>query len=324
MTANGRTNRERRDMPFPPAECIRTQIGGALMDAADLRVFEAVARQGGMSRAAAELNTVQSNVTARIRQLEDELGTALFQRHSRGVTLTAAGQRLLPYAARAQRLLADARRAAIDDGRPKGQLTIGSLETTAALRLSPVLSAYAAAWPEVDLVLMTGTTCELIDGVLGHQLEGAFVCGPVDHPELEEHISFREQLVVVTSPSVRTLDLLRAQARLKIVVLRAGCSYRQRLESVLAARGIVGVRLLEFGTLDSILACVGAGIGVTLLPKIVVESAAREGRVALHALPKAEAEVDTVFIRRRDAFVSSALAAFLATMRPAVEAQAAE
>ena len=62
------------------------------MDAADLRVFEAVARHGGMSRAAAELHTVQSNVTARIRQLEEELGTALFQRHSRGVTLTADQQ----------------------------------------------------------------------------------------------------------------------------------------------------------------------------------------------------------------------------------------
>jgi LysR family transcriptional regulator, cell division regulator len=292
------------------------------MDAADLRVFEAVARLGGMSRAAAELNTVQSNVTGRIRQLEDELGTPLFQRHSRGVTLTAAGRRLLPYAARARRLLADARRAVLDDGRPQGQLTVGSLETTAALRLSPLLSAYAAAWPEVDLVLTTGTSCELVDGVLGHQLEGALVCGPIDHPELDEQTVFREQLVMVTSPAVRTLDQLRAQERLKIVVLRAGCSYRQRLESVLATRGIVGVRLLEFGTLESILACVGAGIGVTLLPRIVVERAARDGRVILHDLATAEGEADTVFIRRRDAFVSSALAAFLEQMRPAEPALA--
>jgi LysR family transcriptional regulator, cell division regulator len=293
------------------------------MDAADLRVFEAVARLGGMSRAAAELNTVQSAVTARIRGLEEELGTALFERHSRGVTPTAAGRRLLPYAARVVSLLADARRAAIDDGRPQGQLNVGSLETTAALRLSPVLSAYAAAWPEVDLVLTTGTTCELVEAVLAHRLEGAFVCGPVDHPELAEQTVFREELVVVTSPALRALEQLRAQARLKIVVLRAGCSYRQRLESLLAARGIVGVRLLEFGTLDSILACVGAGIGVTLLPRIVVEAAARDGRVALHALPTADAEVDTVFISRRDAFVSSALAGFLASVRVAEPAHAA-
>jgi len=294
------------------------------MDAADLRVFEAVARLGGMSRAAVELNTVQSNVTARMRRLEDELGMALFQRHSRGVTLTAAGRRLLPYAKRMGSLLADARRAALEDGRPRGQLTIGSLETTAALRLSPVLSAYAAAYPEVDLVLTTGTTCELIDAVLEHRLEGAFVCGPVDHPDLHEQVAFREELVVVSATAVRDLDHLRAQERLKIVVLRAGCSYRQRLESLLAARGIVGVRMLEFGMLDSILACVGAGIGITLLPRLVVEPAARGGRVALHALPTPEALVDTLFVRRHDAFVSSALVAFLATMRPLEQDAAAE
>ena len=81
------------------------------MDRADLRIFEAVARLGGMSRAAAELNTVQSNVTARIRLLEEELGAPLFERHSRGVTLTAAGRRLLPYAASARQLFEEARRA---------------------------------------------------------------------------------------------------------------------------------------------------------------------------------------------------------------------
>ena len=86
------------------------------MDAADLRVFEAVARLEGMNRAAIELNTVQSNVTARIRLLEEEVGVPLFHRHSRGVVLTAAGRRLLPYAARAALLFAEARQAVEDLG----------------------------------------------------------------------------------------------------------------------------------------------------------------------------------------------------------------
>jgi LysR family transcriptional regulator, cell division regulator len=110
------------------------------MDAGDLKVFEAVARLGGMNRAAAELNTVQSNVTAHIKALEADLGCVLFERHARGVSLTAAGQRLLPYADRAARLLADARNAVRDDGVPRGLLTIGSLETTAALHLTPLLA----------------------------------------------------------------------------------------------------------------------------------------------------------------------------------------
>jgi len=118
------------------------------MDASDFRVFEAVARLGRMNRAAGELNTVQSNVTARIRSLEEEIGTALFQRTARGVILTPAGRRLLPYAGRIAQLLAEARRAVSDDGRPRGPLVVGSLETTAGLRLPAMLGAYAEAYPE--------------------------------------------------------------------------------------------------------------------------------------------------------------------------------
>jgi len=294
------------------------------MDAADLKVFEAVARLGGMNRAANELNTVQSNVTARVRLLEGELGTPLFHRHSRGVLLTAAGQRLLPYAERMAQLLADARRAATDDGTPRGKLVIGSLETTAAMRLSPLLSSYATAWPEVDLALRTGTTCELVEQVVSYRLEGAFVCGPVDHPELQAEVMFREELVLATARGVRTLDELIGKGDLKIVVLRAGCSYRQRLEDILARRGAVGIRLLEFGTIEAILGCVAAGLGVTLLPRALITGSRHADRIAVHALPVHEARVETLFIRHRESYASSALNAFLEHVRPPLMQVAAE
>ena len=293
------------------------------MDAGDLRIFEAVARLGGMNRAAAELNTVQSNVTARIRLLEEELGRPLFHRHSRGVSLTAAGGRLLPYAERVAAMLDDARRAVADDGEPNGPLAVGSLETTAGLRLPPILAAYTAAYPKVDLVLSTGTTGELVHEVLERRLEGAFVCCPVDHPELEQEVVFREALVLVTAPTVESLERLVDKGDLKIVVLRAGCSYRQRLEEILAKRGVIGLRRLEFGTLDGIVGCVAAGLGVTLLPRSVAAQACDQGRVALHPVAAGDAEVDTLFIRRRDALLSSALDAFLATARSGTDRAAA-
>lgn len=280
------------------------------MDAADLRVFEAVARLNGMGKAAAALNTVQSNVTARIRALEDEIGVALFERHSRGVTLTPAGRRLLPYAAEVADLIARARRAVLDDGTPRGPLVIGSLETTAGLRLPPILARFARRWPDVDLTLRTGTTAESLAGVLNRTLEGAFVAGPVEHPDLLQTVVFREELVLVSAPHLALSEVLQSRD-LKAMVLRAGCSYRARLEAVLAARGLPTVRLVEFGSLDAILGCVAAGIGVTLLPRAVVQAAATDTRVALHALPPSEAMVETLFVRRRDGLMTSALAAFL-------------
>ncbi len=187
------------------------------MDAGDLRVFEAVARRGGMKRAADELATVQSNVTARIHALEADLGVRLFDRHSRGATPTAAGRRLLPYAHRMAALLAEARRAAGDEGRPAGRLVVGSLETTAALRLSRPIAAYVEHHPDVDLVLRTGTTMELIQRVLDGTLEGAFVCGPVDHPNLAARVVFREELVLATPPSVAATGALSDVEGLRLV-----------------------------------------------------------------------------------------------------------
>jgi DNA-binding transcriptional LysR family regulator len=286
------------------------------MDAADLRVFQSVAVTGSMNKAALELNTVQSNVTARIKALEDEVGFALFERTNRGVTLTAAGRRLLPFAARAARLLDDAKRAVADEGTPSGALVVGALETTAALRLSPILAEFAATYPEVDLSLRTGTSCELVDQVLDRSLEGAFVCGPVDHPDLLVEPFAREELVILTAPAVADFEVLAAKPHLKIVVLRAGCSYRLRLEAMLARRGIVGVRQLEFGTLEAIISCVGAGLGVTLLPRALLGSVWQHGRVRIHPLPDDEGWVDTVFIRHREAYASSALRAFLDIARP--------
>ena len=280
------------------------------MDARDLATFEAVARLGGMGRAARELNTVQSNVTQRVRRLEEALGVSLFERSRAGARLTPAGERLMPYATRVDALLDEALRAARDDGAPRGTLTVGSLETTAALRLSPLLAAYVQAHPGVDLVLRTGTTAEMVERVLNRELEGAFVCGPVAHPLLLSKPAFSEELALLSAPTETTLAAALRRPDLRLVILRAGCSYRQRLEELLARRGVVGLRRLEFGTLEAILGAVAAGLGITLMPRALIGPTWRGGQVRAHRLPAAEARVQTVFVRRRDMLPSSALLAF--------------
>lgn len=285
------------------------------MDVADLKVVDAVARHGSMNKAASELNTVQSNVSARIRSLEDELGVALFQRSAKGVQVTPAGRRILPFVARLSKLLLDASSAARDDGHPKGVLEIGTLETTLALRLPHLIAQFAKAYPEVRPVVRTGTTCSLIQGVIDCKLEGAFVAGPVNHPELHSEEAFREELVLVTSPALHSLDDVAGVEKLKTVVFRIGCSYRQRLDTLLTSLGVLAPEPLEFGSIEAIIACASAGVGITLLPRGVVANAAREGLVVVHDLPPELAEVETVFVRRIDGYFSSALATFLHSVR---------
>ncbi|MGY2050254.1 LysR family transcriptional regulator [Methylobacterium sp. JK268] len=281
------------------------------MDIADLKVFEAVARLGSMNRAALDLHTVQSNVTARIQALEEDLGVALFRRHARGVTPTRAGERMLPFVGRLTMLLAEARAAARDDGVPAGPLHLGSLETTAAIRVAPLLEGFLAACPEVQFSLTTGTTAMLLDEVIACRLDGAFVAGPVRHAELVAEPILREELVLVTPPTIGALAELPALPNPRTIVFRVGCSYRQRLDAFLSDLGIAGARAQELGSLDAIIACVAAGLGVTLLPRAVAAAALAEGRIAIHALPPERAKVETLFVRRRDASPSRAVEALL-------------
>jgi DNA-binding transcriptional LysR family regulator len=222
---------------------------------------------------------------------------------------------MLPDATRIAKLMTEARTAALDEGLPSGPLSLGTLETTAALRLSPILSGFARTYPQVRLSLTTGTTCSLTTDVLECRLDGAFVAGPVNHAVLHSETVFREELVLVTPRAITSVKQLASVPDLKTIVFRLGCSYRQRLDALLAEAGVVATTSLEFGSTDAILACVAAGVGITLLPKGIVSGVAQADTIAVHTLPPRKANVETLLIRRHDSYVSSAMIAFIEAAR---------
>ncbi|MDO8397414.1 MAG: LysR substrate-binding domain-containing protein [Bradyrhizobium sp.] len=287
------------------------------MELSDLVTFSTVARLGGVTRAADELNTVQSNITQRIKSLEAEIGTALFERHSRGMTLTGAGRRLLPYAQRLAALAREAVLAAREDGEPKGPLSIGSMETTAAVRLPSLLAEFHRRFPAVQLSLRTAPTADLVAAVLDGSLDGAFVAGPIAHAELTHVTAFQEELVLVTARRWASLAALRAgtpESGPTALVFRTGCSYRQRLEQLLTEFGWPSAARFELGTLDGMIGCVAAGMGITLLPRAVVERNDQSGNIRIHPLSPSQSRVDTLFIQRRSAHQYSALQGFVSCL----------
>lgn len=285
------------------------------MDPTALNTFAAVARRGSVSAAALELHTVQSNVTARLKQLEADLGVALFLRHSRGMVLTEAGTRLLVYAQRLSALADEAKSAVRDDGQVRGRLRLGSMETTAAVRLPSVLGRFHRAHPEVQLEVRTGPTAELLEHVLAHRLDVALVAGPVDHPDLLAEPVYREELVLVSASDAAEPGEQLRQGGLTAIVFRQGCSYRQRLEAYFASRGWLPFRRLEFGTLEGVLGCVGAGVGVTVLPRSAIEGYRGRDDLVLQALGARPAWVETLLVRRRDAHVGATLRSFSAALQ---------
>jgi LysR family transcriptional regulator, cell division regulator len=281
------------------------------MDLHALKVFQLVARMGSISSAARELNFAQSNITTKIQQLENHLQTTLFYRNNRGTTLTPKGKMLLTYTDKIFQLIDETNKAMKDEETPKGPLIIGSMETTAAVRLPSLLSKYHREYPDVDLTLLTGPTEQHIQGVLQYDLDGAFVAGPVDHPDLIQKKLIEEELVLITDmlhPSMSSIKDIRTRT---LLVFRSGCSYRAKLQQWLHQEGITPNKIMEFGTLEAILGCVSAGLGVSMLPHAVVEKYVQDGSLKQHPIPNPFGKVDTVFIYRKATFMSTSLVRFM-------------
>jgi DNA-binding transcriptional LysR family regulator len=279
------------------------------LDAKSLKFFETVAQFGSMKRAALQLHTVQSNVTAHIRALEQELNVTLFERRTDGIRLTPAGLRLLPHALEVQSAVESAKRAALDEGIPHGPLVIGVRKSASTLHLTNLLSNYVPMYPGVELTVRTETSPVLTELVLNRKIEGAFVCDPVAYGDLLGELMFDEELVVLTPPFVKTLREIDP-ATMQIIVLGQGSLYKQQLSEVLMRNGVAPMRAMELGTVSAIVECVNAGLGVTLLP-IGRLNKASYGDAVVHHIVDGACRVKTIFVRRRDGFVSSALSAFL-------------
>jgi len=255
------------------------------IDLESLKIFRTVVDEGGVIRAANKLNRVQSNVTTRIRQLEEHLGTRLFRREGRFIRLSAEGQTLVVYADRLLRL-ADEAVSEMRTGKPKGAFRLGSLESTAGSRLAPILSRYHNLYPDVVVELTTGTTGALVTRVMNFELEAAFVSEPFTAPSLEARPVFEEQLVLVTSRAIRKVSGPADIGRSTLIGFAQGCSYRKRIEEWLGSANVMPERIMEFASYQAMIACVAAGTGFAVVPMSVLQALRATKSVSQHALPK--------------------------------------
>jgi DNA-binding transcriptional LysR family regulator len=243
---------------------------------------------------------VQSNVTSRIRRLEDELGTELFHRAGRGLELAAPGKVLLDYARRMLTLERQMLAAVRDAGDSVGELRIGAMETFAALHLPAALKALRHQRPGLDLRIQTDTTVMLVEQVLQHRLDCAFVAGPIVHPELAWRPLIDEELVQVHAAG-------SDPAGLPLILFREGCAYRARALAWQRASGHPLADVMEFGTVEGILGCVSVGLGWTLMPRRVVLQSGHAAELVVAAVPAEIGRVTTGMVTLHESPAPAAL-----------------
>jgi DNA-binding transcriptional LysR family regulator len=269
------------------------------MDLSDLRIFTAVVEEGGITRAAERLHRVQSNVTTRIRQLEEELGVPLFIREGKRLHLAPAGETLLGYARR-MLSLAEETQAALQEATPRGVFRLGSMESTAAVRLPSPLALYSERYPEVTFELRTGNPTQLSAAVLSGEVEAAFVAEPVAEAKFDRVVAFEEEPVVVAAKGHPPVGAGRAVPK-TMLVFEHGCPHRSRLEAWYKRQGEMPERVIELGSYHAMLGCVLAGMGAALLPLSVLDTFPEAKRLKVYPLGGEVDRLQTLLIWRKGA-----------------------
>jgi DNA-binding transcriptional LysR family regulator len=290
------------------------------MEVRQLQIFRTLAEELNFTRTAEIVHTVQSNVTTQIKALEDELGTPLFDRLGRRVTLTDAGRRFQPFAEQALAAMEQGQRAIQIGAEPSGPLRIAAPESVLAYRLPLVLRAYRRRFPHVELIFRPYSDATLCARLEAGKFDMAIhMSDEKVNPALKSVRLRTERVFLLSDPShplasqsvVRPADL----AGQMMLLTEAGCGYREKLDQALALQNIRPGNVTEFSSVEAIKQCVIAGMGLALLPAIVV---AREMRLhQIKALHWAGPPLDiaTHVIWHKDKWVSPAMAAFQAVLQ---------
>lgn len=237
---------------------------------AQVEGFLEIARQRNLSRAAEQLHLTQPALTARLRALEEELGSPLFERSRRGMRLTEAGRAFLPFAERAVESLQAGRSVVAEHVRGlTGQLTIGTAPAVGAYVLPGLLARFVQAFPGVRLVVRTGHSEDIVEAVASGELDIGLV-RELHHPGVTVRLLYEDELVLVAPPAHELarsghVDVDRLVEATLILFDRTS-SYYELTHALFRAAGVNPRGTIELDNIEAAKQMVRHGLGVALLP----------------------------------------------------------
>jgi DNA-binding transcriptional LysR family regulator len=295
------------------------------MEVRQLQIFCTLAEELNFTRTAERVHTVQSNVTTQIKALEEELGTPLFDRLAKRVMLTDAGRRFLPYAEKALTAMVEGHFAVRHGAEPAGQLRIGAPESVLTYRLPEVLQCFRKRYPQVEVIFRPHWDETLYDALESGKLDMAIrMIDTIDHSQFASVRLRTEKVYLIAHPehplaekqTVEPADL----GGQVLLLTEAGCAYRKKLDEMLAANKVRAGNVTEFSSVEAIKQCATAGMGIGLLPEIVV--AAELNRKQLKSLRWVGPNMDiaTHIVWHKDKWLSPGMLAFLELLKEKIQA----
>lgn len=236
--------------------------GMLFLESHDLRIFKHVAELQSVSKAAEKLGYVQTNVSQRIKVLEDELGVRLFIRNNRGVSLTEEGSVLLEYTNQII-LLMDEAKSLVNPKKWRGSLTIGASQTISAVRIPKLFSSFLREHKNIDVKVRTNDKQKLQEMLSYGELDGVFINGTYNYSQFEIVYSYFEKIVLI-SPKHSQFEKQHDQTL--IVNSDTNCIYRNKTLDIFKESNFHDLAIMEFDSLESILQAVHDGLGISIIP----------------------------------------------------------
>lgn len=285
------------------------------MSYAQLRAFHAVARHGGFSKAARQLSLTQPAISDHVRKLEEAHGIQLFVRGRRGIELTETGRKLYTIAERQFEAEAEAeelltRAAKLEEG----ELRIGA---DAAVHVLPLIGRFRAAYPRVDIRLISGNSAALVERLERFDIDVAVTAGPLANPALQSVKLRYHKLVAVRQAGSHKgkSTSFAALANQPLVLRESGSATRQLLLDEFHRRGLHINVSIEVEGREAVCEAVAQGLGVAVMS---AGEAMPDHRLKLVAISDWEAGMEEWLLTLKARSNLHVIRAFLEVARPAV------
>ena len=233
------------------------------MDSTLLKIFLTVANNSSISLAALELGFAQSNITTRIKQLENSIGHLLFHRVPKGVKLTHEGEKLYPYAVEITKKMDEAF-SLMKNINQQEILRVGSTQTNAPIRLLPFVTKLNEDYPKMKIEIYTNTTPYVVDALLDYKVDVAFVSGNPNHKDIMVLQIFEEDIYIVEAK-----DKISENC---ILGYKDSCAYFTYFYSEMRRNSNnQTIKTTTFENYETILGCVKLGLGKSLVPISIIK-----------------------------------------------------
>ncbi|WP_144561728.1 LysR family transcriptional regulator [Bacillus mycoides] len=291
------------------------------MEIKQLITFKTVAENLNFTQSAKILNFAQSSVTAQIKALEAELGTVLFERLGKRIFLTEAGRKFQVYAEKMIALSYEAKMVVKDEETTSGTLVIGAQESQCTYRLPSILKEFKTKFPQIKLIFKPAHSNEAVkEQLLEGKLDLAFIldeCKVEDALHVESLV--QEELKIVAFPNHPLLEKpiisTKELENETLLLTELGCSYRTIFEELFRAEDVYRANKIEFVSVEAIKQCVIAGLGIAILPAMVVEKDIEEGTMEELILENPIAPIFTQIAWHKDKWITVPLQQFIDVTR---------